>query len=160
MGSLAGLEWFVDSAGSAMSVYSGGSARRCQYSVCSAICYSPVPDGTVACLCREKRTWKSDSALSRNVLGSGLAVFAGFSELRELFTLAPGVGVWDVCGAPRGFSGSRAPAPFAVGICEPGPADDEISLVAGGSALGGCCLFFLPKRNDMATGVRWLRRQR
>jgi hypothetical protein len=83
----------------------------------------------------------------------------GFSELSELLTLPPGVGVC-VCG-PRAFSGSRPPAtPLIVGICDPGPDDDVISLVAGGSALGGCCLFFFPKRNDMATGVRRLRLQR
>jgi hypothetical protein len=118
------------------------------------------PGGTNECPCRVLPTNKSDSPLSRNVLGSGLAVLVGFSELSELLTLAPGVGVCD-CGAPRAFSGSRPPAtPLIVGICEPGPDDDVISLVAGGSAFEGCCLFFFPKRNDMATGVHRLRRQR
>jgi hypothetical protein len=76
-------------------------------------------------------------------------VLTAFSELSELFTLVPGV---DVCpGNPvRVFSGSRPPAPFAVGIWEPGPCDDEISRDAGGSAPPCCCLLFLPNRNDIA----------
>jgi hypothetical protein len=118
------------------------------------------PGGTNACPSRILPTDTSDSPLSRNVLGSGLAVLVGFSELSELLTLAPGVGVCD-CGAPRAFSGSRPPAtPFIVGIWDPGPDEDVISLVAGGSAFEGCCLFFFPKRNDMATGVHRLQRQR
>ncbi len=73
-----------------------------------------------------------------------------WSELSELFTLPPGVGVCD-CPA-RPFSGSRTLAPLATGGGWPGPPDEDMSLMAGGRAPEGCCLLFFPKRNDMATG--------
>lgn len=97
------------------------------------------------------------SAFSRRALGSGVGAFAGFwRELNELFTLVPGVGVWDG-GPPRGFSSSREPVPLTAGGGWPGPCDEVISLVAGGSVFD-CCLLFLPKRKDMAAAVvrgRW-----
>lgn len=97
------------------------------------------------------------SAFSRRALGSGVGAFAGFwRELNELFTLVPGVGVWDG-GPPRGFSSSREPVPLTAGGGWPGPCDEVISRVAGGSVFD-CCLLFLPKRKDMAAAVvrgRW-----
>jgi hypothetical protein len=98
------------------------------------------------------RTWMLVSVFSRSALGSGVGALAGFwSELNELFTLPPGVDVWDE-GPPRGFSTSREAAPLTAGGGWPGPCDEVISRVAGGSALDGC-LLFLPKRKDMATAA-------
>jgi hypothetical protein len=65
----------------------------------------------------------------------------GCKLLSELLTDAPGVGVWD--DGPR-----RLPAPAAGG-----PDEEEMSRVAGGSALL-CCLDFFPKRKDMMDGAQ------
>lgn len=95
-------------------------------------------------------TWTLGSGRSRSALGSGVVAFPWFCrELNELFTLPPGVEVW-VWGPGRLFSTSRrAPPLAAAGAGAAGPCDEVISLVAGGSAFV-CCLFFLPKRKDMA----------
>lgn len=84
------------------------------------------------------------------------------NELRLLFTLLlPGV---EVC-VPDPLlclsAASRGPVPFGAEACEVGggPCDDPISRVAGGRAPLCCCLFFFPKRNDMAAGLRRGRRQ-
>jgi len=67
--------------------------------------------------------------------------------LSELFTEAPGVGVCE-------DGPTRPPTPLAGG-----PDEEEMSRVAGGSALL-CCLDFLPKRNDMAEVARRGQRRR
>lgn len=91
-----------------------------------------------------------ESARSRNALGSGTVERPWFCrELKELLTLPPGV---EFCGwGPGRFvSTSRGPAPLAgAGAGAGWPCEDDISRVAAGSAFG-CCLFFLPKRKDMA----------
>jgi hypothetical protein len=100
-----------------------------------------------------RRTWPVASGRSRRAFGSGVVVLDGFwMELKELFTLPLGV---DVCdgGPGRFFAMSRLPPPGVVAPCDPGPCDDDISLVAAGSALGGG-LFFFPKRKDMAAFYR------
>jgi hypothetical protein len=95
------------------------------------------------------RTWAFGSVFSRRAFGSGVGAFPGvWRELKELFTLPPGVGVW-LCG-PRVFSTSRVPIPFTAAGGWPWPFAEVMSLVAGGSALAGC-LLFLPKRKDMTS---------
>jgi hypothetical protein len=106
----------------------------------------------------EQRTWMLVSAFSRSALGSGVGAFPTFwREFNELFTLPPGVGVWD-WGPPRVFSISREPDPLTAGGGCPWPPDEVMSRVAGGSALLACCLLFLPKRKDMAAAVVLRRR--
>lgn len=111
---------------------------------------SPGPRGIVA---PPRGLCSSESDLSRSVLGSGLAVVAGFwREFSELLTLLPGVGVC-VVGPPRAFSGSLPESPLAVGIKEPCPCDEDISRVAAGSAVFWC-FFDFPNKNDMAGSRR------
>lgn len=78
-------------------------------------------------------TWKSESARSR-VRGAGASLglwgFGAFRELSDVFTLL----LAELCcgrGSGRPFSW----LPMEPGPCEPdpGPCDDEISRVAGGS---------------------------
>ena len=105
------------------------------------------------------RTCSLDPALSRNALGSGATGWPSrpCSELSELFTLPLGVDVF-VCGwgPGRALSFSRG-GPLSDAGCAPGapgPCDDVISRVAGGSALPCGCLLFLPNRNDMAPALQ------
>lgn len=92
------------------------------------------------------------SARSRSAFCSGAVALPWLlRELNELFTLLPGVGVCD-CGPGRFFSASRMAPPLGAAPTGggAGPWEEVISRVAAGSALD-CCLFFLPKRKDMAS---------
>jgi len=103
--------------------------------------------------CLRKHTCGLGSARSRSAFGSGAVAFPWLlRELNELFTLLPGVGVCDCdCGPGRFFSTSRMAPPLGgAPTGGAGPWEEVVSRVAAGSALD-CCLFFLPKRKDMAS---------
>lgn len=108
-------------------------------------------------------TAKSAFPCSRRALGSGLAVLSlARRELKLLFALElPVVEGWVAEPLLCLSEGSREAVPFGAGICELAggwPWEDPMSRDAGGRALL-CCLFFFPKRKDMAAGVRQRRGQ-
>lgn len=95
-----------------------------------------------------------ESARSRNALGSGVSALPWlwfWRELKELFTLPPGV---EFCAWGTGPGRLLSTPPPTAGAGGAWPWEEVISLVAAGRALV-CCLFFFPKRKDMASVYCW-----